>query len=319
MLRVRAPLLGLIALLLTGGGAAAAEDLHTPIPGTGVSLIVPTGFTLSSAFPGLGRDEDLSSVLVTELPFPLEIARRSLEPAALEERGLSVHRIGIVEVDGHAALLVHASQSAGGIQFRKWMVLIGDDQASVLITATTPLDKESVHQQALVEALRTARWSGGQSEANRAEPELPFVIREPAPLRVVASSRDALLLSDPSRTGEAGASPIVSVGVSRALVQIANLAEFANQRLNESVTVDQIEVRSEAPRKLAGLPAHEIRADAHDTATGDLVRITQVLATDGARYFLLQGVARRDEAERFAPLFEAVVESFSLREDSPSP
>jgi len=52
-------------LALLASGAAAAEP-YTRIHGTRVSLRVPEGFAVSEDFPGLGREEDLSSVLVSE-------------------------------------------------------------------------------------------------------------------------------------------------------------------------------------------------------------------------------------------------------------
>lgn len=307
----------LVGLALTAAfSASAAPGGPVPIAGTRVRLIVPEGFVVAPEFPGIGRDEDLTSILVTELPVPLHIAREGFTAKALAARGIEVQRSGPVLVSGHRALLIHASQRAAGIDFRKWLLLLGDDHSSVLLTATTPLDLESRHQEALVSALSSAEWS---PEAEREpDPALHFTVREPPPLRIVTSAENALVLSDPGYDGSDGsAAPFVSVGASRAQVQIQDLAAFSRQRLRESVGFDEIAVLDEAERTLAGLPAYRIRADARDTATGRDVRVLQVLGTDGSRYYLVQGVAERSAGDDFEGLFDRVVEGFALREAPP--
>ena len=92
-----------------------------------VALVVPAGFHLSRDFPGIGLDEDLTSVLVTELAVPLEVSLPPFSPQALAERGITLHRSGTVEVSGRRATLVHASQKVTGVDFRKWMLVLGDE------------------------------------------------------------------------------------------------------------------------------------------------------------------------------------------------
>jgi hypothetical protein len=303
-----ASLLAAAALLLGAGGAAVDP---TPIPGTRIALVVPPGFHVAREFPGIGRDEDLTSVLVTELPVPLEISLPTFSPEALAERGIRYHRSGSVEVSGRRATLVHASQNVAGMEFRKWMLVIGDETETVMVVATTPIELEATHQAALVETLASVRWTPGPREAPTA---LPFSIRPPDPLRIVTSARNALVLSDPAYDGSGERlPPVVSVGYSVALVQIRDLAAFARQRLEETASISEIEILEESPRRLDGMPAHAIEADAHDASTDREVRVRQVLATDGARFYLIQGIAERREAEPFAGLFDAVVTSFARR------
>ena len=49
------------------------------------------------------------------------------------------------------------------------------------------------------------------------------------------------------------------------------------------------------------------------------MRVRQILATDGARYFLVQGIFDADDATRLGPAFEGVATSFKLRENAEKP
>jgi hypothetical protein len=307
-------LLLIAAVALATAAAAAESDARlTPIPGTGVRIAIPPGFELSHEFPGFGREVDLTSVMVTELPFPIATARESLSAEALAQRGVELHRSGSVPVDGREATLVHASQALAGMRFRKWMLLVGDETSSVLLTATTPLELESQYQEALVGALRSTRWSPGHAAPSGPAGELGFSLRTPAPLRIVTTSADALVLSDPDHGSKGALAPVVTVGASRARVGIRDLADFARERLDETVSIRDIERSAERDRELGGMPGREIEADAVDSATGRPVRVVQVLATDGSRYYLVQGIFDREEAARYAPLLEEVARSFALR------
>ena len=182
----------------------------------------------------------------------------------------------------------------------------------MLLTATAPLDLEAAHQEALVETLSSARWAGSEV-VGPDDAALRFSIDVPPPLRIVRSSTNALVLSDPDHAGDA-LPPLVVVGASRAQVQIRNLAGFARERLEQTVSIDEIEVTDDAPRELGGLPGHEIHATARDVQSERAARVTQLLATDGERFFIVQGIVDAETSETFAPLLERVITSFTLRE-----
>lgn len=289
--------------------APQAPPLRQSIRGTGITLEVPAGFVVSQDFPGIGRAEDMSSVMVTELEVPVAIAGEAFAPEALERRGLEAHRTGPVEVDGRPATLVHATQRIGGMTFRKWFLLLGDETRSVLLTATTPIELEEQHRDVLVRVLSGAHWSG--SRAPQPAQALPFRVKEAPPLRVVRSGDAALVLSDP-QVAAGHVAPLVTVGASRAQVEIADLAAFARERLEETVSIHEITIESQGPRVLGGLEAHQIVARARDAENGRAVRVRQILARDGARYYLVQGVFDAEDAARLEPAFEAVATSFAL-------
>jgi hypothetical protein len=301
---------GLLATLAAAQAVGAEEaPLRQSIRGTRISLEVPAGFRVSEDFPGIGRVEEFSSVMVTELDVPVEIAVETFSKPALERRGIEMQRSGPALVDGRPATLVHATQRIGGMTFRKWFLLLGDETRSVLLTATTPIEQEQQHGDVLVHVLSSAHWS----EARGPEPAqaLPFRVKEAPPLRFVRSSDAAVVLSDP-QAASGHVAPIVTVGASRAQVEIDDLAAFARERLEETVSIHEIAVESEGPQRLGGLAAHQIVARARDAENGRAVRVRQILAHDDTRYYLVQGVFDAEDAARLEPAFDAVAASFAL-------
>ncbi len=303
--------IAILSLSLVLAASAGAGE-YVRIDGTNVSLRVPEGFELSRDFPGLGRDADLTSVLVTQLQMPFQLSRASFSADALARRGVQLHRKADVEVARRTGELLHATQRANGIEFRKWLLLFGDERTSVLLTATTPLDLEAVHQEALVETLSTARWDPNAPVSPTQG--LRFRVREVAPLRIVSSAPNAIVLSDPMHGTGRGIPPLVVVGSSLGRVQIANLAVFARERLMQTVSIEAVEVSSQTSRSLDGLPGHEIRAVARDVESQRPVHVTQLLATDGEHYYLLQGIADAENDGAFASLLERVIDSFAFVE-----
>lgn len=291
----------------------AADALH-PIAGTGVSLAVPPGFNASTDFPGIGRAADLSSVMVTALDVPLAIASDAFSPDAMARRDIAVESTTPLVVDGRQTTLITATQKIGSMAFRKWFVLLGNDTRSVLLTATTPVKLEAQHHDALLHVLESARWAEA-GKAAAAPAALSFQVKEAAPLRIVRSGSDSIVLSDPQAV-KGHVPPLVAVGVSQAHVDVGDLPTFAKTRLDETVSIHDIAVETQGPRTLGSLEGYQIAATAVDAESQRPVRVQQILASDGARYYLVQGIFDAEDAKQLAPAFEAVASSFALRNSS---
>jgi hypothetical protein len=296
---------------------AAAPPQREAIPGTHVSIEVPAGFHVAREFAGIGRAEDFTSVMVTELAVPRAIALESLSQESLTRSGLERLGSSDLQVGGKAATRVDALQKIGSKSFRKWFLLLGDETHSVLLTATAPDELRQQHESALVAVLESTRWEESGAPAAAAAPELHFSVREAAPLRIVRSANDSLVLSE-SQAQKGHVAPVVTAGASRARVAIDDLAAFARTRLEQTPSVHEIQIRSQSARPLGKLAGHEIRADAKDAESGRAVRVHQVLAEDGGRYYLVQGIFDAEDDARLSPAFEAVAASFELRNPSKS-
>ena len=93
---------------------------------------------------------------------------------------------------------------------------------------------------------------------------------------------------------------------------IEDLAAFAREQLAQTREITSPSVRSAVDVTIAGMPAHEIVADA-TTWGGRAVTVYQALAFDRRFYYLAQGFVAPDGEARFLPQFEAIARSLEPR------
>lgn len=121
------------------------------VPGTSITLKAPEGFTESSDFPGIALAEKGSSIMVNVVPAPYVAISASFDEAGLKTQGMTL--ISREEVTGGfgEGILIHASQSAQGTPFLKWVLVFGDDSTTNLVTGTFP----EVLSEALSDSIKT--------------------------------------------------------------------------------------------------------------------------------------------------------------------
>ena len=104
------------------------ESELTLIPGTGVSLLPPAGFVLSDQFSGLVNPDNLSSILIIELPPEAHSTLASAFSStpgdittAFASRGtmIEVERVSTVSIEDAQVPLVIGTQTAGQPASRK--------------------------------------------------------------------------------------------------------------------------------------------------------------------------------------------------------
>jgi hypothetical protein len=302
-----------LALLFAVGACASpapAPD-HQGIPGTRVSLIVPDGFAVADRFLGLVGEDAVSVVIITEIPGPVEKVRAGMTGEALAARGMELLRFEEVTVDGRDGLLVHARQAAAaaGADLRRWIVVFGAADGSVMIAASTPRAFEDRLGATLRRTLISAKWN--PAEILDPYAGLGFTLAEAGSLKI--SDRLPSMISF-TRGGHRGAlapdEPLLLAGSSFAPLAKTDLEGFARRRLDEVAELEDPEVLSERALTLGGLPAHELVVAARDRRTGTPLTVYQTLVVDGDRFFLVQGLVGAESAEEFIPQFREIAHSF---------
>jgi hypothetical protein len=301
-----------LALLLAVGACASpppAPD-HQGIPGTRVRLVVPDGFAVAQRFPGLVGEDGVSSVKVNETPGAIEEIRAEMTGEAFAARGIELLRFEEVTVDGRDALLVHARQeAASGADLRHWIVVFGAEESVVMIAAATPEAFEDHLGETLRHTLIGAKWN--PAEILDPYEGLGFTVVEAGSLKI--SDRLPSMISF-TRGGYRGQlspdEPLLLAGSSFAALAVADLEDFARQRLDEIAEFDGPKVLSEQLLTLGGLPAHELVVAARDRNTGSPLQVYQALVLDGDRIFLMQGLVGAGNAEEFIPQFREIAHSF---------
>lgn len=307
----RSVLLLFLALVLVGPGASA--DTHMDIPGTRVSLVAPEKFELSRDFAGIVWRDAAASVHVVELQAPAEEMKASFTPPQLASKGMALLRTESVESAIGPALFVHVSQSAQGVEFRKWMLIAGTPKETVLLTATAPAILANELLEPLRRCLLTARWDPERTVDPLAG--VGFSVTETRDLKIANSLMgSALLLTRGGvQTAASPEDPFIVIARSTSDVAISDLPAFSKRRLGQANNISAPVVEHEAEAVIGGMPAYELVASA--VAEGSVpVAVYQVVAFDGHHYFLVQGRVGVGDRDRFLEQFRRIAHSLTPRQ-----
>ena len=292
-------------------GAVSAIAAEGPVPGTRVTLDPPDGFIPSEQYPGYEQPDILASIVVSEIPGPVDRVSSSFTEAGLANQGMTLLGTEDTTIDGRDARLVHATQKSAGTAFEKWLAVFGDDEHTVIVVATAPQPLPDGLGPALKRSVLSARWD--PSLQISAFEGLPFRVTETASLKVAKRISNSVLLTEGGTDGPvAPADPLLVVATSLGEVQIDDIRAFARKRLSETAELVEVASLEGALLSLNGLSAYEITVDAADHKSGQLVTVYQLLAVEGERYFLIQGLVGRERAEEFLPQFREVARSLQI-------
>ncbi len=298
------------ALCAAASAALAAERVR--VEGTRVTLQPPAGFTAAKRFPGLECAGKQASVMVTEMPVPAHEVVKGMTTERLAAAGMSLLASRAVQVDGRDAVLLHVGQSAGGVAYRKWMLIAGDEKRSVLVVGAYPEAAADDLPASVELAVLSTSWSAPPL----ADPleGLPFSVRPTAKLKVAGRVGNALLLTASGRIPQRSpVEALCAVAMSVSPVRIADLRRHSERRLRQTAQVKGIRILSGTRGKLGGLAAYEVVASAADAKTGAALRVYQVIAPHKGGYFMLQAMVGAGQVTEMLPEFRAVAASFRAR------
>jgi hypothetical protein len=290
---------------------AAGERPPVAIPGTRVTLPAPEGFTLAQGFPGVLSEATSSSIKVTEDTTPVEATRQAVTPEALGARGMTLLRSEEIQVEGRPATLQHATQSAAGTSFRQWILLLGDETASVLVVGTTPSAREAEVGPGVEQAIRALRW-------DRARPldlqdGLPFRVTESGSLRVSRRIGDLVSLTREGRRDPVGAAePLLVVLAAARPAGNVDAAELGRRRLESIAQIRDLAGESGRAIEVGGRTGHEWTAAAKDATTGIPLAVYVAVVPTGDRVIVLQGLVGAEASDEFLPQFRAITETLRL-------
>lgn len=289
--------------------AAVAGDVR--IPGTRVSMDPPPGFIAAARFAGFQDEARGASIMVTELAAPASQMRGSFTAPNLQARGMTLRSTEAANFGRLDGDLMAVTQSVNGTPFDKWMAVTGDGTTAVLIVATYPQALAPQLDAPMRAAVLSARWDPA-ALSDKFE-GLPFSVRETADLKFDNRMQNMLLMTQPGAPrASSPAAPLLVIGPSYGAARIADLEQFARQRLARTAEIRELEAIEGAAATLAGRPAYEITARAKDLRTGAPLVVYQAAIRDGDGYYLVVGMAGAGGAARYLPQFKRIADSLRI-------
>ncbi len=286
-----------------------AASMLESIPGTRISVEVPHGYKVATKFPGLIHEAKASTLILNEIPKPVDEVRQTLEKHAIEARRMTFDRREKLEISGREAILVYATQKVADRMVRERLAVFGDDRSSVMVVASVPIEFDLREGPKLEAAIRSLVWN----RKGKVDPYagLPFRLAEIDGLQVIKRQPLLVVIARQAyRHAVPPEEPLLIVGASEDRIQLDDPKAFAHARIARMQKVEDVTILSEGPRKFGGMDGYEILALGRDRETQVKLTIYQVIAQDESHYFSMRGTVGYNDRERYLSKFMLAADRF---------
>lgn len=278
------------------------------VKGTRVSLVKPEGFEQAPTFNGYILKDMSASVMVTEMPAPIDKILEGFTQENLALKGMTMLSKKDVEVSGHRGVLVEAKQAI----FKKWLTVFGSPEETVLVVAAFPEEYSDELSDRLKDCVSSVTWD--RSSKVDVMENLNFAVQAKAPFKLARRLQNTLVFTEDGKfPATKPEDPIYIVGESFFQPEISGRKEFCVQRLGQTQGVKDASADSVEPVKYAGLDGYVIAARGKDSRTDDKMYVYQVILFGEKSYFIHVGMVADTQKDKFEPAFKAMSETFALR------
>lgn len=254
--------------------------------------------------------------MITIIPGPFSKTSGGFNTSGLASQGMTLLKKESVKIGSADALLIYVSQSAYGTDFRKWVLIFGDEKESTLVAAAFPEQFESELSASLKKVILSVKAHEG-AEVDFFE-GFTFRVEEAGDLKFANKMGTTLILSRngvfPQR--ETG-TPAILVGssITEGWDVPKDKGAFARQRLHQTATLKQLEILAEKEIKLNGLDGRLIDAVGRHKDSGERIFIRQCVLFTKAGYYIFQAMVGFDEKDAYDSVFNEIMDSFRRLQD----
>lgn len=292
------------------------EKEYTTVPGTRIELLKPVGFLRSSSFPGFMQESMGATIMVTEMRAPYSELTAEFNASRIEAGGMSLLDKQDLAFEEFPGMLLHLTQSIQEMDFIKWVAIFGNEEQTVMITASFPREHAAVLSAPFRRVVVEARYDAKRVFDPFADlgyklsstSKLPFTQRVG---NMLAYTMDRVF---PAKSPE---HPLLVVGQALSKLEIEDGKEFAERRIRQTAAVEGIEIVSTAPITVDDLPGFESEARARLPGSGEPMFVYQVILFDGDSYYLIQGLAGDRFREEYLPEFRESARSLERKRGNP--
>lgn len=290
------------------GGQLSAKSARasTLVPGTQVSIEVPEGFATAVAFAGFQHLDSLSKIMVSSIPVPYARVSTSFQdPVALKQQGMTLLSSEKRSQQDKPGLFIHVYQVAQGLPVEKWIWVFGSEDETVLVSGICLEDALEEMADIVRDAVLTASWDPSGLGAPLAG--LWFTLEHTEPLLPVSRMANTLTFSedgkpDPELTGKA----LFMMGPAVAQMHTPDIDAFALSRVEVS-GIQGAKVSSRGEIETDGLDGIELSGEC--LVGGEPSAFYQAILREGSSYWIAQGFVRKNQSERFLPIFRKATRS----------
>ncbi len=274
-------------LLVVSNIVFEQTENHKAIPGTKCSLVPPKDFVASTTFSGFQHSKYGASIMVTEMPAPMQSITESFTEAGLKSKGMTLIDKQEIDFNNSKAQLVIISQPANGTLYLKQVLIFGDSQKTILVNGIYPEKNKHIEGEIKKSILSTSFNENQQSN----------------PLDAVAFTIDvkgtdfklaSYMMSSLTYTTDGNIPtehPLLIVGNSIAKVSTANEKQYCIDRLKKLPRGEQNTVKEINPIQIDNLKGYEIIANGKNKDSKAEIIYQVMLFGDADNYFIIIGMA----------------------------
>ncbi len=308
---------GLLLVFLVLGQSTSAQEAVFP-SGSGIGLVPPAGLVPSSNFSGFEDPAKGTSLVVTELP----VEAYATIAAGFNKEGLLATGIDTLSgpddwpVQGAVvSKLIRASQVAAGVKYRKWIVLIGAQSTTGMVTVQIPDGAKDTLSDADVEkALRTLVVRAPASLSDQIA-SLPFKVSDASgfrPVRVIAGAT-LLLTEGVNDVAVNSTQPMVVIASNlNTAPEAATRLEFSKKAFASLTGIKNVKSDNETSSTVDGAEWVEIDGTATDSASGDTLYVAQIVRFETSKYVRAILIVKDTVKGKYADRFRKLAKSMTI-------
>ncbi len=278
-----------------------------------MALVPPPGFVPAERFPGFARRETNSSILISEMPVPYAEIIKGFTEAGLSSRGMKLVEKNKVSICGKAGMLFNLIQTAAGSQWEKWVLVFGDQNETVMLTAVFPQKFRTELSDVMRTSLLSTRCVSG-ADRNPLE-GLTFSLSSTPKMTFAKRFGNSIIMTrDGGFPAKNRTDPFLFAGpsLSQGFV-IEDKKALAIKRAQEIGSFKEIEIEDIHHITIDGLDGYEITAKGTSRLHGETTYAYQVVLFGETDYFIITGYVTSDKKAEYWPVFRKIAMTFKQK------
>lgn len=278
-------------------------------PEIGLAIEQPKGFTKATSFYGFEQSSTNSSVMLTKIPGPFSKVAKGFDRSKLATRGISLISNQTVKIDKQQGVLLQVTQSAYGEQFRKWVLVFGNEENTQIVTATfLNTNTKNIGESLKKIVLAVAPSSSSVAPAVSSLPFTVTAVEGLFPVRAaVGVGKIAAFTKDGNIPLANPTDPLFIVTPSLGDVLVSDRKSFATSRLSNYPQTKIMTIASNNEIVIDNLPGWEIVATGRDLQSKSALKLYQIiLFTKQGGYVVMTGIVGDKQSELYLAKFKAM-------------
>lgn len=316
----------LVALTLPALCAEPAAPSAAVFPiGSQVGLIPPAGMVASKAFPGfMDPDKNAGIVIRVMPPNAYGPMKQSLTDDTLKKQGLTVEKRETMQLAiGNADLIVGTELSPEKKLFRKWLLLVANNDLTAAVSVQAPAN-DSVYSDAAVRTALASLTLRDKVPDTDYLNLLPFKVGDTAGFHIgnVIPGRALMLIDAPAYPHMIATNGLPEYEFNGRFIVTAapggpsdpnQRANLARDAFNSIDGIKDKQVTMAEPVRINGQEAFETVAAAKDVSTDAKLMVVQWIRFGGSAFLQMIGVSRAEIWDKELPRLRAIRDGITFK------